>query len=85
MVKRNKRRPVMRVTGGGTGIVNHAGTRLLCEVADAVGLSDGLSAAMAPSKQRRRAIGAMARRVHNHVHRWVNGQLGAIDPDREAG
>jgi len=44
----------MRVTGGGTGIVNHAGTRLLCEVADAVGLSDGLSAAMAPSKQRRR-------------------------------
>ncbi len=54
MVKRNKRRPGMRVTGGGTGIVNHAGTRLLCEVADAVGLSDGLSAAMAPSKQRRR-------------------------------
>jgi hypothetical protein len=35
-------------------VVNHAGARLLCEVADAVGLTAGLSSAMAPTKQRRR-------------------------------
>jgi hypothetical protein len=34
--------------------VNHAGTRLLCDVAEAVSLSEGLSGAMAPTKQRRR-------------------------------
>ena len=33
-------------------MVNHAGTRLLCELADAVGLTEALSAAMAPTKQR---------------------------------
>ena len=32
----------------------HAGARLLCEVADGLGFTDGLSAAMAPTKQRRR-------------------------------
>jgi hypothetical protein len=34
--------------------VAHAGARLLCELADGLGLADGLSAAMAPTKQRRR-------------------------------
>lgn len=44
----------VKVTGGGRGVVNHVGTRLLADVADDVGLTNGLSAAMAPTKQRRR-------------------------------
>jgi len=42
------------VTTGGRGAVAHAGARLLCDLADDLGLTDGLSAAMAPTKQRRR-------------------------------
>jgi hypothetical protein len=42
------------MTGGGTGVVNHAGARLLGDLADRLGLTAGLSAAMAPTKQRRR-------------------------------
>ena len=53
MVKRNHRRPGLKITGGGTGIANHAGTRLLADLADRVGLTDALSTAMAPTKQRR--------------------------------
>ncbi|HET6951225.1 MAG TPA: IS1380 family transposase [Acidimicrobiales bacterium] len=53
MVKRNKRRPRLRVTGGGRGVVNHVGARLLADVADETGLEAGLSAAMAPTRQRR--------------------------------
>jgi hypothetical protein len=34
--------------------VNHAGARLLCDLAEASGLADGLSTAMAGTKQRRR-------------------------------
>jgi hypothetical protein len=41
------------ITGGGTGIVHHLGARLPAEVADELGLS-ALSAAMAPTTQRRR-------------------------------
>ena len=44
----------MKVTGGGTGIVNHAGARLLADLAEQVGLTAALSTAMAPTKQRRR-------------------------------
>jgi hypothetical protein len=44
----------MMVTTGGEGVVSHAGARLLCELADGLGLSDALSEAMAPTKQRRR-------------------------------
>ena len=54
MVKRNRRRPGMRVTGGGGGVVNHAGARLLADLAEQVGLTAALSTAMAPTKQRRR-------------------------------
>ena len=54
MVKRNRRRPGVKITGGGTGIVNHAGARLLADLADRVGLTAALSTAMAPTKQRRR-------------------------------
>lgn len=42
------------MTGGARGLTNHAGSRLLADLADDVGLTVGLSAAMAPTKQRRR-------------------------------
>lgn len=51
-MKRSRRRPRVKVTGGGTGIVNHAGARLLADVADNLGLTAGLSAAMAPTRER---------------------------------
>jgi hypothetical protein len=54
MVKRRRRRPTLKITGDGSGVANHAGTRLLADLADAVGLTAGLSVAMAPTKQRRR-------------------------------
>ena len=54
MVKRNRRRPRLKVTGDGTGVVNHVGTRLVADLADRIGLTSALSAAMAPTKQRRR-------------------------------
>lgn len=54
MVKRRRRRPALKVTGDGTGVANHVGTRLLADLADAVGLTAALSVAMAPTKQRRR-------------------------------
>ena len=52
-VKRNRRRPRLKVTGGAKGVVAHAGSRLLSDLADATGLSGALSVAMAPTKQRR--------------------------------
>ena len=42
------------MTTGGQGVVAHAGARLLCDLADELGLSGALSEAMAPTKQRRR-------------------------------
>jgi hypothetical protein len=42
------------VSGDGQRVVAHAGSRLLCDLADVFGLTDGLSAAMAPTKRRRR-------------------------------
>jgi hypothetical protein len=53
-MKRNSTRPRLWVTGDGRNVVAHAGARVLCDLADVVGLTDGLSAAMAPTKQRRR-------------------------------
>ena len=53
-MKRNSTRPRLWVTGDARNVVAHAGSRLLCDVADSVGLTDGLSAAMAPTKTRRR-------------------------------
>lgn len=53
-MKRNARRPNLMVTTGGQGVVAHAGARLLCDLADELGLSGALSEAMAPTKQRRR-------------------------------
>jgi len=53
-MKRNRRRPAIGVTTGGKGVVAHAGARLLCDLADGLGLTEGLSEAMAPTKKRRR-------------------------------
>jgi len=52
--ERNRRRPRLRVITGSTGVVNRAGARLVADMADVVGLTDALSVAMAPTKQRRR-------------------------------
>jgi Transposase DDE domain group 1 len=53
-VKRNRRRPRVKVTTGGKGVVSHAGARLVADVAEELGLTGALSVAMAPTKQRRR-------------------------------
>jgi len=53
-MKRITRRPRVLVTGDGRDVVGHAGVRVLCDLADELGLTEGLSAAMAPTKQRRR-------------------------------
>jgi Transposase DDE domain group 1 len=45
-------RPRVRVTVGGKGVVSHAGARLLADLADEVGLTEALSVAMAPTRQR---------------------------------
>jgi Transposase DDE domain group 1 len=45
----------VKVTGDGTGVAGHAGALLLAELADRVGLTDGMSAAMAHTRQRRSA------------------------------
>lgn len=42
------------VTADGKNVVGHAGARLLSDLADKLGLTDGLSTAMAPTKQRDR-------------------------------
>ena len=53
-MKRKRTRPRLLVTADGDHVVGHAGARLLSDLADATGLIDGLSAAMAPTKQRAR-------------------------------
>ena len=53
-MQRNAGRPNIVVTTGGKGVAAHAGARLLCEVAHELGLRQGLSEAMAPTKKRRR-------------------------------
>jgi len=53
-MKRNSRRPRLSVTGAGKDVVGHAGARVLCDLADELGLTEALSAAMAATKQRRR-------------------------------
>ena len=53
-VKRNRSRPRLKVSADGVNVVSHAGTRVLSDLADEVGLTGGLSEAMAPTKKRRR-------------------------------
>jgi hypothetical protein len=43
----------VKVTGDGKGVSGHAGALLLAELADRVGLTDGLSVAMAHTRRRR--------------------------------
>jgi len=52
-VKATRARPKIEVTADGRGIVSHAGLRLPAEVADSLGLTEALSDAMAPTRQRR--------------------------------
>jgi hypothetical protein len=53
-MKTNPRRPRLSVTTGGKNVVSHAGARLLVDLAEDLGLTEALSAAMAPTKTRRR-------------------------------
>jgi hypothetical protein len=52
-VKTTSTRPKIAVTADGRGVVGHAGTRLLTDVADSAGLTDGFSEALQPLRQRR--------------------------------
>jgi Transposase DDE domain group 1 len=54
-VKRIKRRIRPFVASDGEGLVSRAGTGLLTELADTLGLTDDLAVAMAPTRQRRSA------------------------------
>jgi hypothetical protein len=53
-VMRDGRRVTVEVTADGAGLVSHAGTALLGQVADKVGLTSALSLRLAGLKQRRR-------------------------------
>jgi hypothetical protein len=53
-VMRDGRRITVEVTADGAGLVSHAGTALLAEVADRFGLTRALSTRLAAIKQRRR-------------------------------
>lgn len=53
-MKGNPTRPRLTVTADAAHVVDHAGARLLSDLADATGLTWGLSAALAATKQRRR-------------------------------
>jgi hypothetical protein len=53
-VKRTSSRPKLVVTADGRGVVGHAGSRMLADLADATGLSTALSEALAPLRQRDR-------------------------------
>ena len=55
MVQREGLVDKLAVTADGTGLVGHAGSALVAGVADRVGLTRALSAAMAPSRERRSA------------------------------
>jgi hypothetical protein len=53
-VMRDGRPVTVEVTADGAGLVSHAGTALVAQVADTVGLTNALSARLAAVKQRRR-------------------------------
>lgn len=52
-MKSNAGRPRLTVTGDGKNVASHVGSRLVADLADALGLTAGLSEAMAPTRQRR--------------------------------
>ncbi|MGH2687963.1 MAG: IS1380 family transposase [Actinomycetota bacterium] len=51
----SRARSRIHVTADGEGVVSHAGALLLADVADRMGLTSGLGAAMAPTRRRRSA------------------------------
>ena len=53
-VKRTSSRPKIVVTADGRGVVGHAGTRMVADLADVTGLSGAMSDALAPLRQRDR-------------------------------
>jgi hypothetical protein len=53
-VMRDGRPVTVEVTSDGAGLVSHAGTALIAQVADQVGLTSSLSTRLAGIKQRRR-------------------------------
>ena len=53
MVMPTTRLGTVEVTADGEGLVSHAGVALLVELADRVGLTGALSAAFAPTRERR--------------------------------
>jgi Transposase DDE domain group 1 len=55
LVKPTARLRTVEVTADGEGLVSHAGVALLVELADRVGLTGALSAALAPTRERRSA------------------------------
>jgi hypothetical protein len=55
LVKPKLRVRTVDVTADGDGLVSHAGAVLVAELADRVGLTDGLSAALAATRERRSA------------------------------
>ncbi len=55
LVKRTARLETVEVTADGEGLVSHAGVALLVELADRVGLTGGLSGALAGTRERRSA------------------------------
>ena len=55
MVKPAARLETVDVTADGQGLVSHAGAALLVELADRAGLTCGLSAALAGTRERRSA------------------------------
>jgi hypothetical protein len=50
----NATRPRLMVTGDGRNVAGHVGSRLVCDLADTLGLTAGLSKAIAPTNRRRR-------------------------------
>jgi hypothetical protein len=55
MVKRRTALATVEVTADGEGLVSHAGVALLVELADRAGLTEALSGALAPTRERRSA------------------------------
>ena len=55
MVKHARRFETVEVTADGAGLVSHAGAALVVELADRMGLTDGLSAALKSTRERRSA------------------------------
>ncbi|MCA1680529.1 MAG: transposase, partial [Actinobacteria bacterium] len=54
-MQRTGRFEKVEVTADGNGLASHAGTGLLVAVADKLGLTDALSEALAPTRERRSA------------------------------